>query len=166
MTKKLSSTSVLPAAVEAAFALRTSREWVTRKAETLRDGSALLERAPLEGGGVELLLQRDIPQDVPGMFRRFIPADARVTQRESWTPDGAGGYVGTWSLGFDGAPGSLGGQGELVSDGVGSVLRIHGVAQVSVPMIGGRAEGFLVPLVEGIMRQEGDLLARLLAGGG
>jgi len=30
-------------------------------------------------------------------------------------------------------------------------------------MIGGKAEAFLVPLVEGIMRQEGQLLASLLA---
>lgn len=163
MTKKLSSTSVLPAATDTAFALRTSKEWVEQKADRLQDGSVLREHRPRADGVVELVLQRSIPPDVPSMFRRFVPADGRVTQRESWSRDGDGSYRVTWSLGFDGAPGSVSGQGLLVPDAKGSALRLDGVAQVSVPVIGGKAEGFLVPLVEGIMQEEGQLLASLLA---
>lgn len=163
MTKELSSTSELPADTDSAFALRTSAEWVEQKAGRLQDGSMIQERTAGDAGEVELVLLRDVPGDVPGVFRRFIPADGRVTQHESWTPEGHGAYHVTWSLGFDGAPGSVSGEGDLVPDGEGSTLRLDGVAKVSVPMIGGKAEAFLVPLVEGIMRQEGDLLASLLA---
>lgn len=163
MSKKLSSTSVLPADTDTAFALRTSTEWVEQKAGRLQDGSLVQERTAGHGGQVELVLLRDIPGDVPGMFRRFVPADGRVTQRELWTPAGDGTYRVTWSLGFDGAPGSVSGEGELVPEGEGSALHLDGVAQVSVPIIGGKAEAFLVPLVEGIMQQEGQLLASLLA---
>lgn len=163
MSKKLSSTTVLPADPAAAFALRTSTDWIAEKAVRLQDGSLLLEQIPLAGGGVELLLLRDIPADVPSLFRRFVPADGQVTQRESWTPDSDGGFLVTWSLGFDGAPGSVSGRGQLVPATEGSTLRLDGEAQVGVPVIGGKAEAFLAPLVERIMHHEGELLASLLA---
>lgn len=162
MSKKLSSTTVLPADPAAAFALRTSADWIAEKAARLKDGSLLREQVPLASGGVELVLLRDIPANVPSLFRRFVPADGQVTQRESWTPDGDGGFLVTWSLGFDGAPGSVSGRGQLVPAAEGSALQFDGEAQVGVPVIGGKAEAFLVPLVERIMQQEGDLLASLL----
>lgn len=162
MSKKLSSTTVLPAHPAAAFALRTSTDWIAEKAVRLQDGSLLREQVPLASGGVELVLLRDIPAGVPSVFRRFVPADGQVTQRESWTPDGDGGFLVTWSLGFDGAPGSVSGRGQLVAAPEGSTLRLDGEATVGVPVIGGKAEAFLAPLVERIMQQEGDLLAGLL----
>lgn len=160
MSKPLRHTAALPGPVAAAFALRTSASWVEHKAARLEDGSAVRERTT-DGDRVDLVLQRDIPTDVPGMFRRFIPADGKVTQHESWSPDGDG-YRVSWSLGFDGAPGSVSGEGSLVPDGEGSTLQLDGVARVSVPVIGGKAEGFLVPLVESIMAREGALLATIL----
>lgn len=162
MSKKLSSTTVLPSDPATAFALRTSADWIAEKAARLQDGSLLLQRAPLDGDGLELMLLRDIPADVPGLFRRFVPADGRVEQRECWTPNGDGGFLVTWSLSFDGAPGSVSGRGQLVPASAGSELRLDGEAQVGVPVIGGKAEAFLAPLVERIMQQEGDLLASLL----
>ncbi|GAC1323941.1 MAG: hypothetical protein NVSMB13_04600 [Mycobacteriales bacterium] len=163
MAKKLSSTALLPADAAVAYGLRTSAEWITAKSAQLRDGSQLEQRAPLDDGGIELVLLRDIPADVPSLFRRFVPADGRARQRERWTPDGDGGFLVTWSLGFDGAPGSVSGRGRLIPAAEGSELRLEGEAQVGVPVIGGKAEAFLAPLVERIMQQEGDLLASLLA---
>lgn len=163
MSKKLSSTTLLPTDAAAAYDVRTSADWVAKKSSQLQDGSLLEHRAPLDGGGVELVLLRDIPADVPSLFRRFVPADGRANQRECWTPDGDGGFLVVWSLGFDGAPGSVSGQGRLVPAAEGSELRLDGEAQVGVPLIGGKAEAFLAPLVERIMQQEGALLASLLA---
>lgn len=166
MTKRVASRIVLPVDPATAFALRTSEEWVLAKAARLQDGSRVQERAVDAGGGVEMVLLRNVPADVPGLFRRFVPADGLVVQKERWSPDADAGFTVAWSLGFDGAPGSVSGEGRLGPAGVGSTLELEGAAQVSVPVIGGKAEGFLVPLVEGIMQQEGDLLARLLTEAG
>lgn len=163
MSKPVGSRVVLPVDPAAAFALRTSEAWVVAKAARLQDGSRLQERATDAGGGVEMLLLRNVPSGVPALFRRFVPADGLVVQRERWSADADEGFTVAWSLGFEGAPGSVSGEGRLRPEGDGSALELQGVAQVSVPVIGGKAESFLVPLVEGIMQQEGDLLASLLA---
>lgn len=75
MSKKLSSTSVLPADTDTAFALRTSTEWVELKAGRLQDGSLVQERTAADGGQVELVLLRDIH----GTCRACSDASSRRT---------------------------------------------------------------------------------------
>ncbi|MCW2724441.1 MAG: hypothetical protein JWN35_1362 [Frankiales bacterium] len=165
MSKDLQARVDIPASVADVVALRTSERWVTLKADRLGDGSVLVSREERPDGGVDLAVSRELPDGVPGFLERFLPKDGRVVQHESWGPaDGAGIVRGTWSVEIDGAPAKIGGTGSLEPAGTGSLQLVEGTVKVSIPLIGGKAESFLVDVVQKLLATEDALLAETLAG--
>jgi hypothetical protein len=165
MSKDLRSRVEIPASVADVVALRTSEHWVTLKADRLADGSVLVRREERPDGGVDLAVSRELPDGVPGFLERFLPKDGRVVQHESWEAADASGVVrGTWWVEIPGAPAKVGGTGSLAPSGSGSVQLVEGTVKVSVPLIGGKAESFLVDVVQRLLATEDALLVKTLAG--
>lgn len=163
MSKELSATVDLPAAVADVFALRTSQRWVDLKAERLGDGSTLVERTESPTGSVTLLVSRNLPSGAPGFLERFLPQDGKVIQNETWNPpDSAGICTGTWTVDIPGAPAKLGGVSRLAPLGDGSRQTISGSAKISIPLIGGRAEQFVVDMTTKLIDREGQLMIEAL----
>lgn len=165
MSRELVSRTQIPASVSAVFELRTSERWVGLKAATLGDGSVLVRRVDRPDGGVEIAVSRALPAGIPGFLERFLPKDGKAVQHESWGPPDAGGVcTGTWSVDIPGAPATLGGTSTLEPAGDGSVQVIRGTAQVRVPLIGGRAEAFIVEMTQKLMAREAELMIASLSG--
>jgi len=165
MSKSVRSQVELPAGVPEVVALRTSQRWVQLRGERLQDGSRLAQRQQRPDGVVDLAISRELPGGVPGFLERFLPKDGRVVQHESWGALADDGAVrGTWSVDVPGAPASIGGTSSLAPSGTGSVQVIEGTVKVSVPLIGGKAESFLVDVVARLMAKEGELLVEALGG--
>ena len=163
MSKDLTSRTEIPATVPEVFALRTSQHWVDLKAQKLNDGSTLVSRTERPDGGVDFAVSRDLPSGVPGFLERFLPSDGKAVQHESWgPPDAAGICHGTWHVDIPGAPARLGGDSTLEPNGTGSVQVINGTAKVSVPLIGGKAEQFIVDMTKKLMGKEAELMAETL----
>ena len=163
MSKDLTSRTEIPATVAEVFALRTSQHWVDLKAEKLNDGSTLVSRTERPDGGVDFAVSRDLPSGVPGFLERFLPADGKAVQHESWGPPDADGVCsGTWKVDIPGAPAQLGGTSTLAPTDTGSVQTIHGTVKVSVPLIGGKAEGFIADMTKKLMAREGELMVESL----
>jgi hypothetical protein len=164
VSKDLTFRSELPATVEQVFALRTGQRWVDLKAEKLRDGSKLVSRDERPDGGVDFSVSRELPGGVPGFLEKFLPKDGRAVQNESWgAPDAAGVCRGTWSVDIPGAPAKLGGTSTLEPTATGSVQTIVGRAKVSVPIIGGKAEQFIVDMTKKLMAKEDELMVETLS---
>ena len=165
MSKALVSRTQIPASVQQVFDLRTSERWVQLKADQLKDGSTLVSRTVRPDGGVDFSVSRELPAGVPGFLERFLPKEGKAVQNESWGPPGADGICrGSWSVDIPGAPAKLGGTATVEPSGDGAVQIIHGTAQVSVPLVGGKAEGFIVEMTQKLMAKEAELMVASLSG--
>lgn len=164
MSKDLASRTEVAASVEDVFALRTSQRWVDLKRERLRDGSTLVSRTERPDGGVDFSVSRELPSGVPGFLERFLPKDGKAVQNESWGPPDAQGVChGTWSVDIPGAPARLGGTASVEPTSIGAALIINGTAKVPVPLIGGKAEQFIVDMTKKLMAKEGELMVETLS---
>lgn len=165
MSRDLVSRTQIPATVRQVFDLRTSQRWVDLKAERLQDGSTMVRRTERPDGGVDFSVSRELPSAVPGFLEKFLPRDGRAVQNESWgPPDARGVCSGTWSVDIPGAPAKLGGTSTLEPSGDGSVQVINGTAKVSIPIIGGKAEQFIVEMTQKLMGKEAALMVASLSG--
>lgn len=159
----LSTTATLPAPVDAVLALRTGERWVALRADRFGDDTTLESRETGPDGEVTVVVSRALPEGAPSFLQRFIPQDGRVRQSETWHPPGDdGACAGTWRVELPGAPARLGGTARLEPAAGGSRLVIEGEARVSVPLVGGRAEQFVVAASERLMEREAELMAEEL----
>jgi hypothetical protein len=164
VSKNIESRTQIPATVQQVFDLRTSERWVALKRERLNDGSALVSRTERPDGGVDFSVSRELPSGVPGFLEKFLPKEGKAVQNESWGPPDANGVChGTWSVDIPGAPAKLGGDSTLEPSGDGSVQVIRGTAKVGVPIIGGKAESFIVEMTEKLMAKEAELMVASLS---
>jgi hypothetical protein len=146
------------------FDLLTSERWVEQRAGRFRDGSRVVRREATSGGGLVLVVSRELPEGAPGFLTRLLPKDGRVVQTDEWAPDdGTGTRTGTWRVELAGAPARLGGTLRLEPDGTGSAYVVLGETKVSVPLVGGKAESFIAEMVRKLGAAEGQLLTATLA---
>ncbi|MCW2680569.1 MAG: hypothetical protein JWM62_1970 [Frankiales bacterium] len=149
--------------VDEVFGVLTSKEWVDIKAARFGDGALLKAHSQRPDGGVQLLVSRQLPDGVPGFLQRFLPSDGRVVEHFDWSPAaGDGTRRGTWTADIPGAPAKLGGTMRLEPTGSGSRYTIEGDVKVSVPLVGGKAEGFIAEMVKKLAAKEHELLVTTL----
>lgn len=145
------------------FDVLTSERWVAQKAGRFHDGSRVVRRDALPGGGLRLAVSRELPDGAPGFLTKLLP-DGRVVQTDEWAADdGSGTRTGTWRVELAGAPARLGGTMRIEPDGTGSAYLVVGETKVSVPLVGGKAEAFIAEMVGKLGRTEGELLRTTLA---
>jgi hypothetical protein len=162
MTVPVRSETRTTAPVADVFDLLTSERWVQLKAARFRDGSKVVRREVLPGGGLVLAVSRELPDGAPGFLTRLLP-DGAVVQTDEWAPDdGSGARSGTWKVELAGAPARLGGSMRIDPAGTGSAYLVLGETKVSVPLVGGKAESFIAEMVGKLGRTEGDLLQTTL----
>ncbi len=163
MSRDLTSTVDLPGTTADVFALRTSASWVEAKAARLGDGSTLVERTEEASGAVRTVVSRNLPDGGPGFLDRFLPADGKVVQRETWQPPDANGVSrATWTVEIPGTPARLGGDVVLSPLESGCRQVTTGTAKVSLPLVGGKAEQFVADMSTKLIAHEGTLMAEVL----
>lgn len=154
-----------PAGVASAFAAISGEGWAHRKAEVLRDGSQVVRRDERPGGGVLLVVSRELPAGVPGFLERFLPRDGRAVQTDDWAPERSdGSRHGTWRAEIPGAPAEIGGTMSLEAAASGCTYGIDGAVHVKVPLVGGKAEKFLRDMIGRLTAAEADVLRDMVSG--
>ncbi|MCW2605681.1 MAG: uncharacterized protein JWO60_374 [Frankiales bacterium] len=162
MTKPLSVGVDLGADVETVFAALTGPGWPAALDARLHDGSTLVSAEPTPDGGVRLVQTRRLPDGIPSFLRAFAPQDGTVTQTDVWGPAVGGVRVGTWEVAFAGSPGEIKGDTRVEPTADGSRWVVTGTVKVRVPLVGGKAEGYLAPLVEKLVAKQGEVLRALV----
>jgi hypothetical protein len=132
--------------------------WARRKDDALKDGSRVVRREETAGGGVTLVVSRELPAGVPGFLERSCRRDGRVTQTDVWGPAEGGTRSGTWLVEIPGAPAKLGGTMRLEPTPAGSRFVVDGSVEVKVPLVGGKAEGFIAGMVTKLAAKEAEVL--------
>jgi hypothetical protein len=94
-------------------------------------------------GSTKVVTRQMTGIELPGFAKKLIPANTTVTTTYDWGPPEAdGSRRGTWAAEAKGAPVSIGGPTQLLSDGDGTRHVYGGQVKSSVPVVGGKLEGF------------------------
>ncbi len=162
MAKKLDVSYDIPGDVESVYAVISGEGWAAHKAEAFDDESRTESRTVAAGDAVTLVVSRGLPDGVPGFLEKFLPKGGRANQTEAWGPSEGGVRRGTWNGEIPGAPAKVSGTMSLEPTATGTRYRVQGEAKVSIPLIGGKAESFIVEMVGKLTKAEAELLARLV----
>lgn len=157
MSKKFSVSYDIPADVETAYSAISSEGWAEAKARDLDDGSKVVSRE-VAGDAVTLVVSRKLPDGIPGFLQKFLPADGRVTQTDTWSAASGGVRAGTWKADTPGSPVKVGGTMRLEPAGSGCTYVIEGEIKASIPLIGGKAEDVAVGMTKKLTASEADVL--------
>lgn len=165
MSAPLSAAVDLPTDVETTWAVLSSPSWPALLADRLSDGGTVVRAGPTPDGGAVLVTTRELPSGAPPSLQRFVPVDGRVTQTDTWGPAVDGVRRGTWRVVLPGSPGHIDGEATVEPTGTGSRWSVTGRVTVRVPLIGGKVESTLAPLVERLVHRQGEVLCEALAAG-
>ena len=163
MAGKIDFRYPVPVDVETAYAALSSDQWAPAKAEQLGDDSKTLSREVRDGGAVTLVVSRKLPDGVPGFLTKFLPADGRVKQTDTWGPLVDGVRSGTWVAETPGSPADVRGTMRLEPSGDGCTYVIQGTAKVSIPLIGGKAENLVIQMTQKLTGKEVEVLRSLVS---
>ncbi len=159
MSRPLSTSAAVDADVEAVYALFTGDDWPVVQDRHLHDGSRLVSVDRRPDGGATMVVSRRLPDGIPGFMQKFAPQDGRVTQTDTWGPDADGVRRGTWAVSFPGSPGQIVGETRIEPRaGGGCTWHVEGTVTVKIPLLGGKVEGFLAPLVEKLVSKQADVV--------
>jgi hypothetical protein len=150
--------------VEEVFAMLTDEEFVLAKYTELGHRDIQLLHCGPHGDGVRVQTKREVPQEVPGYAKKFVPDKNIVTQTEDWGPDRDGVRETQWSIDIHGAPGDIRGTARLSSDGDGCRNVIDGKVKAGVPIVGGKLEKFVGGTIVESLTAEHEFGQRWLAG--
>jgi hypothetical protein len=159
---KISVRYDIPADVETAYAAISGEQWATAKAAALRDDSKVVSREVSAGDAVTLVVSRNLPDGIPGFLTKFLPADGRVLQTDTWGAAVDGVRSGTWRADTPGSPAKVEGTMRLEPTASGCAYVVEGTAKVSIPLVGGKAEGVVVSMTEKLTAKEADVLRSLV----
>jgi hypothetical protein len=162
MPKKLDVSYDIPADVEAVYAVISGEGWAAAKAKAFDDESRQESRTVAAGDAVTLVVSRGLPDGIPGFLEKFLPRGGRARQTEAWGPSDGGARRGTWQGEIPGAPAHVGGTMALEPTATGTRYRIQGEVKVSIPLVGGKAESFVVDMISKLTKSEAELLSSLV----
>jgi hypothetical protein len=162
MPKKLDVSYDIPADVEAVYAVISGEGWAAAKAKAFDDESRQESRTVAAGDAVTLVVSRGLPDGIPGFLEKFLPRGGRARQTEAWGPSDGGARRGTWQGEIPGAPAHVGGTLALEPTATGTRYRIQGEVKVSIPLVGGKAESFVVDMISKLTKSEAELLSSLV----
>jgi hypothetical protein len=151
----------IPADVETAYAAISSEGWASSKSAELKDDSKVVSRTESDGGAVTMVVSRKLPDGIPGFLQKFLPSDGRVTQTDTWSAASGGIRSGTWQA--DNSPAKVGGTMRLEPSGSGCTYIVEGTAKVSIPLVGGKAEGVIVSMTEKLTAKEAAVLRSMVS---
>lgn len=164
MAGKISVKYDIPADVETAYAAISGDGWAPAKASTLKDDSTVVSRDVSDGGAVTLVVSRKLPDGIPGFLTKFLPADGKVTQTDAWGAASGGVRSGTWAAETPGSPAKVFGTMRLEPKGdKACVYVVEGTVKVSIPLIGGKAEGIVVQMTQKLTAKEAEVLRSLVS---
>jgi hypothetical protein len=163
VSKKFSVSYDIPSDVETAYAAISGEGWAAGKAAALKDESKVVSREVGAGDAVTLVVTRKLPDGIPGFLQKFLPADGRVTQTDSWGPANGGVRSGTWKADTPGSPVKVGGTMRLEPAGDGCSYVVEGEIKASIPLIGGKAEDVAVGMTKKLTASEAKVLRSLVS---
>lgn len=163
MTKKVDEVQKFDADPETVFAMLTDKDYIVWKSEQSAALEAVAEVVNTDDG-VRIHNRRVLPAKVPGFVQKFLGDTIPLDETQVWGhADSDGSRAATFSVDFDGQPLAFSGTIRLAPDGDGTSVRTQGDLKCSVPLIGGKVEGFAQEWIDKFLVKEQRLGNQWLA---
>ncbi|QZY43824.1 DUF2505 domain-containing protein [Mycolicibacterium austroafricanum] len=142
--------------------------WLARLAAYGGDSMSLDSLVVDAEGTVVVQTTQDLRQDMlPGGIARMLPGDTKIMRTESWRAAGdrrRGEAHGEFTISARGVPSSGSGTMLLTPVATGSSLRVRGMLEVRIPLVGGQIERFVADLIAREVPQMQRFTAEWIAG--
>lgn len=142
-----------PAAV---FAMLTDTDFQSKKC--VANGSLSYEVDIVEhlNGGATITTTRVMPTDkAPEYVRAIVGGSLSVHEVDDWAPPAAdGSRTGTIEVHITGSPVKVRGRLAMTPDGSATITSIDGELKAAVPLLGGKIEKAVEPILQAALRVE------------
>jgi uncharacterized protein YndB with AHSA1/START domain len=116
------------------------------------------------GGDRRHVIKRRVTIDLPGFARKVMQPTNTVVQVDNWQAAGGdGSRVCDYTVEVQGVPSKITGTVTLVPDGDGTRQDIRAEVKVSIPLLGGKLEGFAVDSGAKVLAEEAEFTRAELA---
>lgn len=149
-----------PAAPDAVLALLTDEQFLRARGAAL---GGQVQEVTVTGTTTATRLSAPTA-GIPSVFARFVGSAVTVTERTTWTPDGAGGSRGALDARAQvfGRDVLVTGERRLVPEGTGTRSTVTADVTVDAPLVGAQAASAVRELLQVVLRREDELVrARL-----
>ncbi|MFZ1363208.1 MAG: DUF2505 domain-containing protein [Candidatus Nanopelagicales bacterium] len=145
MGTKFNGEFTFNADAETAFGLISDAAYQKEKNEKTGGSDVEATRTDLDNGGVQLVVTRTLPAEVPSFAKKLVGETIETTQTDTWdAANEDGSRNGRTEIEFKGSPMSVTGTYKIANDGSGSKMTMNFEAKASVPLIGGKIEKVVV----------------------
>lgn len=140
----------------------TDQDYFLKKYEMLGASDIQLLECETSGDEFTILVQRNVPADVPvpGFAKKFFSDTMTVVQRDTWNTSTKTGRL---EIELKGMPVEVSCDMTLADDGEGSTLTLNWNIKSSVPLVGGKVEKLLWDDFQQKMQPDNDAGVELLA---
>ena len=147
--RHVNSYAATPAEVHAMLTAAAFREEVCTSQRALAHSVDVSQ----EGDATSVVIQQtQSMESAPAAARKVVGSTVQIVQRELWTSAGSADFA----MEIPGNPGHLKGTVTLEDQGNGTCDEVFtGEVKVSVPLIGGKLEGFVADILARALRREG-----------
>ncbi|MEM7613226.1 MAG: DUF2505 domain-containing protein [Pseudomonadota bacterium] len=147
---------------EALFGTFTDEAALLAKHKALGSRDIVIHRCQVSPEKAEVDFSREVPAEVPSMFKRFIQPWNAVRQTEHWQHNSVG-YHAALSLDIKGVPAAITGTLHIEPVDDGCINHIVLTIECSIPLVGGKLAKFIADDAKRQMRDEYEYLSALLA---
>lgn len=142
-------------------------DFLQRQGEALGSRNVEVLECARSGNVARTVVRQVQSARAPGPLRKILPESLSTTEHNDWTVRPNDLHESTWTVDLAGAPVSLRGVTRIGPDGEGGTrVVIRGEIDVRVPVIGGKAEGMLVPRLAEDMAERDRYLREDVSGDG
>lgn len=114
-----------------------------------------------DGAGMSVQIDQYRGTDgIPGFARKFAGDQIHIQQKEEWSSSTSADL----HVGIPGKPGAMDGTVRLVGDDAGTTEVVRAEVRVSIPLVGGKIEGFIADMLLKALRAESKVGRDWLAG--
>jgi hypothetical protein len=144
---------------EQVYAMLASSEFRERVCEYQRYPRRTVTITPA-GAGMSVTVDQHRPAtEVPSFARKMVGEEINIVQKESWSsPTDA-----SLEVTIPGKPGAMTGTVHLAGDDAGTTETVAVDVKVSIPLVGGKIESFLVDILVRALRAENKVGRQWLA---
>lgn len=161
---RISETWTYPTTPEQVWAVMCDTGFQDRKCAEAGATAYETSVTPDDRGGAVIRAERTMPTEgVPDQFRSLVGSTVQVVETQTWHgPDADGSRTGSVDVRIQGAPLTMTGDLSMRADTEGTTLSLDGKLKARIPLLGGKIEKSVAPLIVKAIRTEARVGAEYL----
>ena len=163
MGTQLQFDQVYSATPEQVMAMLQDPDYINERATSTGSLTVSHTRGDGPEGGIDLVIVRTLPADMPSYARSIVGDTLTVTEHQAWNRPTATGCHGDFEVKFS-APLTFNGTVVMSFDGASTTVVTSGEFKAAVPFVGGKVERLALEQTERYLGKEQQIASDWLSG--